>query len=142
MIYLKNPSQFGVTVWNMGFISFCKSCNDISKSRKGFVDVFSLVQKCSLKIIYIIQAFLEIFSNGGMDKKTYGHIWAPPTYSGVPNISVGLNKRVNGIFFVYQVKKNFLKQNKSGTLIFATLEQIDIELKTSDLQHKQYTHIF
>ena len=109
MIYLKNPSQFGVTVWNMGFISFCKSCNDISKSRKRFVDVFSLVQKCSLKIIYIIQTFLEIFSNGGMDKKTYGHIWAPPTYSGVPNISVGLNKRVNGIFFCLLGEKKLPK---------------------------------
>ena len=86
--YLKNPCQFGVTVWNMGFVSFCKSCNDISKSRKGFVDVFSLVQKCSLKIIYIIQTFLEIFSNGGMKKRDI--FWAPPTYSGVPNISINM----------------------------------------------------
>ena len=59
--YLKNPCQFGVTVWNMGFVSFCKSCNDISKSRKGFVDVFSLVQKCSLKIIYVIKNFSKRF---------------------------------------------------------------------------------
>ena len=58
---------------------------------------------------YIIQTFLEIFSKGRMEKKTYGHIWAPPTYSGVPNRSVGLNKRLGGIFFCLLDEKNFLK---------------------------------
>ena len=94
--FLKNPSQFGVTVWNMGFVSFCKSCNDISKSRKGFVDVFSLVQKCSLKIIYIIQTFLEIFSNGGMKKKR--HILGASNILWSPKYKY---KHVGGTFFVY-----------------------------------------